>query len=58
MFIVAEHTDILSFSGMLNLTNKNQGLKDFNVIYEILTKNYSRFQVNIKNFNKFSKITH
>ena len=39
----------------LNLTHINQVLIDFKVIYEILTKQYSTFQDNTKNFNKFSK---
>jgi hypothetical protein len=41
---------------MLNLTNIDQVLNDFKVIYGILTKNYLRFQVNIENFYKFQMI--
>jgi hypothetical protein len=39
----------------LSLTDINQVLKDFNVKYEILTKNYYSFQDSIKNFKKMSK---
>jgi hypothetical protein len=38
----------------LNLTNINLVLKDFNI--KIFTKKYSRFQVNVKNFNKLLMI--
>jgi hypothetical protein len=52
---------LLKFKSILidvkkNLTNVNQVLNDFKVIYDSLTKYYIRFQVNIENFNKFSRI--
>jgi hypothetical protein len=39
------------------LPNINQILKDLNVIYEIFTDYYSRYQDNTEDFNNFSKIT-
>jgi hypothetical protein len=39
----------------LNLTNIKEVFNDFNVIFEILTKTYLRFQVNIKNLKNFPR---
>jgi hypothetical protein len=41
----------------LKLKNINKVLIDFKVMYEILTKDYSRLKVNIMNFNKLQDST-